>query len=534
MNIVVINLTRFGDQLQSQAALNALAGPDGGGRICLITLANFASSAVFLDKVALAYPLPRDAFMDGLAGSWADSAARLWSWRDGLWAKFKPDLVCNLTPSVSARLLARFISAEAPVNGYGLDRFGFGTASPWAAFFQSSSRRREASPFNLVDLFRAVAGQSLGRPGDFELLPPAADSQAARRVDALLAEAGTGRGFVAFQLGASEERRRWPVESFAALGRELWREAGRLPLLLGGGGEEDLARRYAEASAALDPSTPHLSLIGRTNLEELAAALLRADLLVSNDTGTMHLAAGLGRPVLGIFLATAQAWDTGPYLEESCSVEPALPCHPCPFGQKCPHDEKCRRAVRAAEIGRLCLGFLRDGSWPEPTGAPAQGPERLWLARRDEYGFMNLVSLSGHENEARTLWFREQRRFLRQFLDRDQDAEFSYLETGEEFTLPPQEREKLAGELHAILGRLTLLLELGEMLEKNPIPKVRERFIAALHKASAAFESSGYLLSLGLLWQVEVQEKGDELSTALRLIRQYHSLISALSQKVNA
>ena len=58
--------------------------------------------------------------------------------------------------------------------------------------------------------------------------------------------------------------------------------------------------------------------IAPLNLPAVLAAVLRQSrLIVTNDTGTMHLAAGLGVPVLALFLATAQPWDTGPYREGS-------------------------------------------------------------------------------------------------------------------------------------------------------------------------------------------------------------------------
>lgn len=536
MNIVLINLTRFGDQLQSQAAINALAGlkdstNEPANRICLITLSNFASSTVFLNNVSLTYPLPKDAFMESLDNSWASATAQMWNWRQELYKQFKPDLICNMTPSVSARLLGRFLAQDMPVTGYGLDAFGFGTATPWAAFLQGSSRRREVSPFNLVDLFRAVAGKSRGDSDDSRLLAPGQDSAAASYINEILAATPEAAGFIAFQLGASEKRRRWPTEYFAELGNTLWRETRHIPLLLGGKDEETLASVYADAAEKLDPSTPHISLIGRTNLQELAAALTRSALLVSNDTGTMHLAAGLGRPVLGIFLATAQPWDTGPYLTGACSLEPDLPCHPCTFGKICSYDEKCRHYIRPLELSKLCLSFLQTGEWAQ-LGPENEKRPRTWLAVKDQFGFLDLSSLSGHEGESRTIWFREQRNFLRQFLDRDTSCSFNYLEPTNKFNFPEPEREKLAGELQIIAGQLALLVELGEMLLAQPLPMLQERFISALHKVSSAFENSSYLLPLGLLWQIEVQEKGDELATALNCMKQYKNLISSLLQRV--
>ena len=107
-------------------------------------------------------------------------------------------------------------------------------------------------------------------------------------------------------------------------------------MLLGAPAENPLAQEYAARASA-----PFVNAVGRTNIPQLAALLTRTRLLATNDTGTMHLAAGLGLPCLAFFLATAQPWDTGPYLPGCCCLEPALPCHPCPYNQACPHEQVC-------------------------------------------------------------------------------------------------------------------------------------------------------------------------------------------------
>ncbi|MDR2892116.1 MAG: glycosyltransferase family 9 protein [Deltaproteobacteria bacterium] len=586
MNIILVNLTRFGDLLQSQAAVRALARLDSTGRsnrICLVCLSNFASTGTLLDEVDLTRPLPRGGFMEKLSGStapdagrtdWALALAELWQWRETLWHDFEPDLVCNLTPTVSARLLARYLAEKADcalsdsghsdpgaLRGFGLDAFGFSQNSPWGTFLQSASRKRSQSPFNVVDLFRAVAGSACGLPGDAALRPLATTETEAMRqrllgelaaaTDAETAEAC--RGFVAFQLGASAEQRRWPLEYFAWLGRRLWDELRLVPVLLGSGGESELARRYDELNqqAVLpglpEPSRPaeppypahssgkavfpHISLIGRTGLAELAAALKVCSLLVSNDTGTLHLAAGLERPVLGIFLATAQPWDTGPSLPGSLCLEPDLPCHPCAFNVPCPHNFRCREVLRPEAVWRLMHNLLTSSEASSPQAQPNDG-SRVWLTRRDEHGFLYLESLSGHEDSPRTLWFMEQRDFLRQFLDRNPLEEFHYQPPETAFQFPPAEREKLAAELEKATAQIGLLLEQGALLQRNPLPMLRERFLATVGRIAQAFEQSEYLGVLNLLWHAEVQEQGGDLLSALRCAAQYHNLCSGLLKRI--
>lgn len=180
-----------------------------------------------------------------------------------------------------------------------------------------------------MDLFRKTAGVGQG-PGRFVLRRP--ETAAAERAEARLREAapvGTSV-FVGFQLGASAVVRQWPTEAFARLGELLWEKHRAVPVLLGSPGEVALAEAYRRAGRA-----PCLDLVGRTDLVELAAVLTKLRLLVSNDTGTLHLAAGLDVPAVAIFLATAQPCDTGPYRPGCLCLEPDMPCHPCPFGAVC-------------------------------------------------------------------------------------------------------------------------------------------------------------------------------------------------------
>ena len=550
MNILLVNLTRFGDQLQSQSAINALgsAGSVDGGRkngVCLVCLPNFSGASKLLSNLSMVYPLPHDGFLAKLRQSWPLAVHELAEWRERLWESFKPDLVYNLTSSVSSRMLSRYLAAELSVHGFGLDEFGFGQTPPWAAFLQGSSAMRTISPFNIVDLFRAVAGKSVGSEDDYRLLEPlpeAVDGMRGRIGD--MADESYGwkgtrpeyEGFIGFQLGASEERRRWPLEYFVSLGESVYREHRLIPVLFGSKDEEPLEQRYAERAAV-----PFVSLIGRTSLQELAAALCSVQCLVSNDTGTMHLAAGLGRKVVGFFLATAQAWDTGPYLEDCCSLEPGLACHPCAFGAACPNGLRCRQAIRPELVACLISKYLRTGRWQAYEEAPvfaassfdaATERTRIWVSVKDKYGCMELSSISGHGRDARTIWFMEQRHFLRQFLDRTATGEFKPWAPPYPLELAAEEREKLAGELGRLEMQLTLLLEQGRMLALKPLPPLRERFLGTLRKVSVAFASSAYLASLKLLWDIDVQEQGSSLEGAIRCINQYSSLIEMLLQRV--
>jgi heptosyltransferase-2 len=117
------------------------------------------------------------------------------------------------------------------------------------------------------------------------------------------APGGARRPFVAMEAGgAYGTAKRWPEASFAALARRLVGGDGVDVVLVG---TADAAPLHARIAAAA--GVPLRSAAGATDLPQLAALLARARLLVSNDTGPMHLAAAVGTPVLALFGSTDPA-----------------------------------------------------------------------------------------------------------------------------------------------------------------------------------------------------------------------------------
>jgi hypothetical protein len=108
MKILVVNLTRFGDLLQSQPIISGLA--DQGYEVGLACLEHFAPAAVLLSDLACVAPFPASALLREVEEDWSGSLSRLFLWRQEIYKVFKPDVVVNLTPSLSARMLTRYLS----------------------------------------------------------------------------------------------------------------------------------------------------------------------------------------------------------------------------------------------------------------------------------------------------------------------------------------------------------------------------------------------------------------------------------------
>ena len=534
MNILLINLTRFGDLLQSRALVHDLAVQ--GHRVGMVCLENFAEAARLLPEIAHVAPLPGSALLRALTEApkdlprqWPLAAAALDSWQRELIAAFPYEDVRNLTATTSARLLCRLLCrpqlGNCPSSGFGLDDEGFGTSgNPWGAFTLGSTLARGNSPFNIVDLFRrmgqdAATVRGLRTPGAVALTSPSEENRHAA-LELLQAEAPQGTaGFVGLQLGASNDARRLPTATFAALGDLLWEHHRLCPVLLGHKSELPLVERYRAKA-----ERPFISLCGRTGLGELAAALTHLRLLVSNDTGTLHLAAGLGVPVLGVYLATAQPFDTGPYRENSCTVEPDMPCHPCPFGRPCPHGHACRAHISAQTLFERADAFLRTGTWP--TG-PAVGA-RVWLSEFDDHGFMDLRSLSGHEHEDRTLWMELQRPLLRQFID--DEPELPSVPQVTPVTLSPEGRSLFGKELNEAVMLSELMAGQAELLLMRPLPAVRDKLLKTIRLMGGLLDEHPRLAALKILF-FQYTEIRDPLALPVPL-KNFHTLLKALRDSI--
>jgi lipopolysaccharide heptosyltransferase II len=136
-------------------------------------------------------------------------------------------------------------------------------------------------------------------------------------------QAGSG-GWIVLQPGARWINKRWPVEHFANLISKL---ATAYPdfrfAILGGEADRELGAALARAD-----SQRCLDLTGKISLPEMVEWIRSSRLMISNDTGPMHVAAALGKPLAAIFGPT-EPRRTGPYRQRDRVVQTSLPCVPC-------------------------------------------------------------------------------------------------------------------------------------------------------------------------------------------------------------
>jgi heptosyltransferase II len=135
--------------------------------------------------------------------------------------------------------------------------------------------------------------------------------------------------------------KRWPY--FGETARILAEKYQLNWLIFGTAKERELAE---DVTKQIGPAATNLA--GKTSLAELIRELQRCQLLLTNDTGTMHLAAHLGVPTVAIFGSTEPAL-TGPIGEGHIVLRQQVECSPC-FLRTCPIDFRCMERVKAADV----------------------------------------------------------------------------------------------------------------------------------------------------------------------------------------
>ena len=247
----------------------------------------------------------------------------------------------NFDLVIDLQCLARSGAFAWLANGKFL--IGLDEAREGARGFYDVAVPRKSFHTHAVDWYLSVLPQ-LGVPlhNNFQWLPERLEITAAVKTKWQT----DGVRWVALQPGARWLNKRWPVENFAGLVRLAAKNlpAVRFAIL---GDEEDKPLGEIISRAAPEQS---LKLCGETSLPEMVEWLRLSDLMVTNDTGPMHVAAALGKPLIALFGPT-EPRRTGPYgqLENVLRIE--LPCSPCLKGH-CNYEKlnECLNAISPAMV----------------------------------------------------------------------------------------------------------------------------------------------------------------------------------------
>ena len=372
--ILLIKLSALGDVLHTIPVLHKLSRRYPTARIDWLTTPPFAELLRHQAAISNVIEFPRHEWSTPWRWSPYANGARLAA---ALRSNYY-DLVIDMQGQFRSALLTLATGASVRI-GFDRPRREVWTASsrilPASARNHAWQGAREGSwlaythriqvptlDVHAVDRYLSI-GSTLGfdsGPADFSFVLP---DVASTRVEALLARHGAGARLVVIAPGSIWETKRWRIAGFAEVARHFMQQDFAVVLT---GSERERAVCEAVAAAAAGV----LNLAGETTLSELGALIKRSILCLSNDSGPMHLAVALGRPVVSIFGPTDPLW-VGPYRHPDAVLRANLPCSPCYLRvlSRCPHDHACMQEVSAAVVIDRMENLVARHVKAEPAGA---------------------------------------------------------------------------------------------------------------------------------------------------------------------
>ncbi len=148
--------------------------------------------------------------------------------------------------------------------------------------------------------------------------------------------------------------KRWPADRFAQVGIRLAKEHSAKILIIGGPEDKELCSDVENQIGHSQGAEKATSLAGQFSLLESAAAMQFCDVIVTNDSGLMHLAAAMQKKIVALFGSTVREFGFFPVVAHSVVVErEGLPCRPCSHigRSSCPEGHfRCMEEISAGEV----------------------------------------------------------------------------------------------------------------------------------------------------------------------------------------
>jgi heptosyltransferase I len=260
------------------------------------------------------------------------SLAALTGWRRIGDADVEYDAVIDLQGLLKSAVLARSIGAQRTI-GFSREHL----RESLARLFYSETVDPGTVPHVIDKGIRLMAALGVDdRTIAFPLTVPRSSA-----ADAIAARVGAS-GFALINPGAAWPNKRWPPERFGAVAATLREHHGLPSVVLWGPGEERAASAVVAASRGAAEQAPP------TSIADIVAVAKGARLMVSGDTGPLHIAAAVGTPIVALFGPT-RAERNGPWSSSDISLSRYDHCV-CHYERRCRREAPCIEDISVDEM----------------------------------------------------------------------------------------------------------------------------------------------------------------------------------------
>jgi heptosyltransferase-1 len=334
LDILIIKLSAIGDVVHSLPLLEVLRGRFPSSRIDWVieeAASNIVEGHPDLDKVIV---FPRKGWLDRFTRKreYISVGRELITFFEEL-RKREYDLVIDLQGLLKSGVLTFFAR--------GSRKIGLNGAREGSSLFVNERVNFPEPEIHALDRYLCVAKHLGVADPVWKGKIPIYETDK-RYVDDLLVGLEGNCALVAINPMAKWESKLWELERFACLA-DVINEKLEAAIIFTGS-ESD---RIAVEKIVAGMRTKALNLAGKTNLKQLAYLYKKCAVVISTDTGPMHMAAAMGSSVVALFGPTS-ALRTGPYGRKHRVVRTGLPCSPC-FRKRCDH-MSCMKGISVEQV----------------------------------------------------------------------------------------------------------------------------------------------------------------------------------------
>jgi len=354
-----MSLTRMGDLVQATPLISGLREKYPAAKITLMVSSDFAKFVPNIPDIDDSIVLDMRQFTKKRL-TWVVIYRYLESFLEDV-KRRRFDLVVNLSHSKLSALMILYLGIKK-VCGFMCNETGDRmTRHPWMQFFGIEPFNRIYNPFNLVEIFTHSADVKLEDQRIRIHVAEETPASIAKQIDR--ENVGAEELLIGIQAGSSRENRRWPARYFAELADLLVERLNARIVLFGVAGESPLAEEIRNLTVRKEQI---IDLTGKTDIIQLIGWVERCSYLVTNDTGTMHIAAALGTRIVGLFFAHAHPYETGPYSPGHVLFQARISCAPCSYGVQC-NNIVCIHKVQPRHVYSMILNHQKEDVWRLPN-----------------------------------------------------------------------------------------------------------------------------------------------------------------------
>jgi len=386
-NILIINLARLGDIIQTIPMIEGLNRKYPGCRVFMLVNSSFLNVCKIIPGLYKSVGIDFSLIHNHLFSSSSTVEEGYYVLKEVFDAlrTNQFDKIINITPH-DIGVISTYLSGE--------EKSFWSNVNDWSKYYFNITKNWDTLTLNVVDLFKRIAGVS--RQQCYSTIKQ--DKEAVSFADNLLKKHGhiNGQYLIGMQPGASTDDKKWPLKYFIDLSDKILNKLDAKVILFGG--KDDISDGAAIESNLKDNI---INLVGKTDMSQLCALMSRTNVLITNDTGPMHIAAFTGTKIISINMGKEICETTGPYGNGNISLQPKIDCYPCKKPILC-SKQICKNAIKPKDVFTLVTYLC--GHEKTDLSYCIKDDMGIYVSKFDQYGTIDFLPFFKVSLDLRTFY----------------------------------------------------------------------------------------------------------------------------------